>query len=146
MLEFWWSGSPVGDPFGDEVGDERQRASLTSVLATVALGVAGLSVVTAVGQRGGAFRASRDHPAINYSKGPTQNAVASLDRQLQEGAVTLEFGGRSGYLTAVLQALDIPVESQVMVFSKTSRQAPIIDSKNPRAVFFNDYGRRWLGP
>ena len=110
----------------------------TSVLATVALGVAGLSVVTAVGQRGGAFRASRDHPAINYSKGPTQNAVASLDRQLQEGAVTLEFGGRSGYLTAVLQALDIPVESQVIVFSKTSRQAPIIDSKNPRAVFFND--------
>jgi hypothetical protein len=32
----------------------------------------------------------------------------------------------------------VPVESQVVVFSQTSLQAPIINAKNPRALYFND--------
>lgn len=39
---------------------------------------------------------------------------------------------------SVLNALDIPVESQVLVFSKTSFQAPRISPRMPRALYFND--------
>ncbi len=85
-------------------------------ISAAACVLAGLVAVTAVAQRGGAFRASRDHPAIKYSTGPVSNAVAELNRKIQEGTVHLEFEGRSGYLRSVLDALDIPVESQVTVF------------------------------
>ena len=38
----------------------------------------------------------------------------------------------------MLAALDVPVESQVLVFSKTSFQASRISPQNPRAIYFND--------
>jgi hypothetical protein len=38
----------------------------------------------------------------------------------------------------VLDALNVPVESQVLVFSKTSFQASRIGPKNPRAIYFDD--------
>ena len=66
------------------------------------------------------------------------NAVARLNRRLEEGKVRLRFDGPQGYLRSVLQALEIPVESQVAVFSKTSLQARIISPANPRTIFFNE--------
>ena len=38
----------------------------------------------------------------------------------------------------MLSALNVPIDSQVLVFSKTSFQAPRINPTNPRAIFFND--------
>ena len=102
------------------------------------VGVAGLGVVATAGQRGGVFRASRDHPAIQYTAGAVRNAASRLNEQLQAGDVHLEFDGRSGYLESLLAALEIPIESQVTVFSKTSRQASEISSHNPRAIYFSD--------
>jgi hypothetical protein len=89
-------------------------------------------------QRRDAFVASRDHAAIRYSTGETNNPVAALARRLQSGAVTLKFDPASGYLRSVLDALSVPVESQSLVFSKTSFQASHINYRNPRAVYFND--------
>ena len=43
-----------------------------------------------------------------------------------------------GYLPAVLAALDVPIDSQMLVFSKTSVQAARISPKRPRAVYFSD--------
>jgi hypothetical protein len=43
-----------------------------------------------------------------------------------------------GYLPALLEALHVPVESQMAVFSKTSIQAMHIEPANPRVLFFND--------
>ncbi len=57
---------------------------------------------------------------------------------MQRGEVTLQKNGPSGYLSSVLEALEVPIDSQVLVFSKTSFQAPRINPKNPRAIFFND--------
>ena len=96
------------------------------------------TVSTWAGQRGGAFRASRDHPAIRYSDGPVSNAIDSLNKQLDAGALALTFNGPSGYLPSVLDALNVPVESQVLVFSPTSFQAEYIRFNNPRAVYFTD--------
>lgn len=109
--------------------------------AAIAVSVMGLVASTAVvsfGQRGGVFRASRDHPAIEYSTGPVNNAITRLNQRLQDGVVQLDYRGRSGYLRSVLDALEISVTSQVTVFSKTSLQARRINSKNPRAIYFAD--------
>jgi hypothetical protein len=80
----------------------------------------------------------RNHPAISYERAPVSNAVTQLNDRLRAGEVSLESNGPSGYLESLLKLLDVPVESQVLVFSKTSFQAPRINPKNPRAIFFND--------
>lgn len=77
------------------------------------------------------------HPAIGYGT-PPDDRVAELNRNLQAGTVRLDFEGRSGYLRALLAALDIPVESQIALFSGTSLQARNISARTPRTIFFND--------
>ena len=106
-------------------------------LAAVAL-LAALSTTTLTGQRGGAFRESRDHPAIRYSDGARHDAVTALDQAVQTGEIALAFEPTTGYLRSVLDALDIPIESQVTVFSETAFQARWVGPENPRAIFFND--------
>jgi hypothetical protein len=77
------------------------------------------------------------HPAIRYP-GASSDRVAQLNRRLQAGDVRLEFEERTGYLRSLLSALDIPVESQIALFSGTSLQARLVNAKNPRTIFFND--------
>jgi hypothetical protein len=89
-------------------------------------------------QRAGAFRGSTEDPAIKYSTAPLNNAVADVNRKLQDGAVQLGFEGRSGFLRSALDALQIPIDSQLLVFSRASLQGKQIGEQNPRAIFFND--------
>jgi hypothetical protein len=89
-------------------------------------------------QRRDVFVASRDHPAIAYSDTEPSDAILALNEKLADGSVTLAFDPVSGYLRSVLEVLDIPVESQALVFSQTSFQAPKIHIDNPRALYFND--------
>jgi hypothetical protein len=95
--------------------------------------------ITVAAQRSGAFGASRDHPAIAYSKSTPADAVTQLNRRLADGSVRLTFEPETGYLKSLLTALDVPVESQVLVYSQTSFQARKISRSNPRAVYFNDH-------
>jgi hypothetical protein len=80
----------------------------------------------------------RNHPAIAYATAPVSDPVAQLNERLKRGEVTLEKNEHSGYLPSVLSALGVSIDSQVLVFSKTSFQAPRINPTNPRAIFFND--------
>jgi hypothetical protein len=80
----------------------------------------------------------RNHPAISYERAPVTDAVSQLNARLRSGETKLESAGPSGYLTSLLSTLKIRVESQVLVFSKTSFQAPRINPKNPRAIYFGD--------
>jgi hypothetical protein len=79
-----------------------------------------------------------DHPAIHYRL-PANDAVAKLDARLRDGSVQLGWREPGGYLRALLDALQIPVESQILVMSKTSLQAGLISPANPRSIFFNDH-------
>jgi hypothetical protein len=97
-----------------------------------------LGAAAAGGQRTDAFVESRDHPAIAYSTAPAHDAVAALKASIESGASGLRFDPGTGYLRATLEALRVPVESQVLVFSQTSRQADRINLHNPRALYFND--------
>jgi hypothetical protein len=81
------------------------------------------------------------HPAIEYGIRPPHDPVANLMRDIQDGKVQLKFAtevGRDGYLRSLLAALNIPLESQMAVFSKTSVQSAIIGPSNPRKLYFND--------
>jgi len=90
-------------------------------------------------QRAGTFRGSSDDPAIRYSTTTAlNNAVVDVNKRLQDGTLQLAFDERSGFLRSVLEALRIPVDSQLLVFSRTSLQGKRIGEQNPRALFFND--------
>ena len=89
-------------------------------------------------QRAGAFMGSANDPAIRYSTAPLNNAVVEVNKKLQDGTAQLTFEGRSGFLRSALEALQIPVDSQLLVFSRASLQGRRINEQNPRALFFND--------
>ncbi|HEX5229386.1 MAG TPA: hypothetical protein VFW44_16835 [Bryobacteraceae bacterium] len=79
-----------------------------------------------------------DHAAIGYPTQPTNDAVSRLQDKLDSGAVKLDFDAKFGYLPSLLKHLGINTDSQMLVFSKTSFQAPKISPKEPRALYFND--------
>jgi hypothetical protein len=79
-----------------------------------------------------------EHPAIQYAARPGRDRVSRLDRALAEGTATLAFHQSNGYLRAVLDALGVPAESQILVFSKTGIQRVHTSPQNPRAIFFTD--------
>ena len=99
---------------------------------------AGACAAAVLAQRTDAFVESRDHPAIEYSKGAVTDRVADLNRQIRDRSIRLKFDGPGGYLRSALEGLKVPVESQVALFSQNSSQGDLISMKNPRALFFND--------
>jgi hypothetical protein len=80
----------------------------------------------------------RDDPVIDYANKASNDPVARLNRQLDAGTAVLRFDSIRGFLPSVLRALNIPIESQMLVFSKTSIQAFRISPHSPRALYFND--------
>ncbi len=79
-----------------------------------------------------------EHPAIQYETRPTTDLVTRLNATLASGSRSLERDARTGYLLPVLKALNIPVESQLLVFSKTGLQREHTGPGNPRALYFNE--------
>jgi hypothetical protein len=78
-----------------------------------------------------------EHPAIQYALRPTHDPVARLSDAVAAGKTKLPFRQDSGYLRPVLDALGIPVETQVLLFSKTGIQGSDTGPTNPRALFYN---------
>lgn len=71
--------------------------------------------------------ASRDSGRIN-----------TLQSALQDGTVQIPFAPISGYLQGLLRALNVPIESQVAVFSRASAQGDLVSPDNPRVIYFSD--------
>src|SRR3984957_14860557 len=84
------------------------------------------------------FYVPLDDPAIQYA-GPVSDPVARVEKQLESGKIKLDYATNGwGYLPAVLKQLNINVDSQVLVFSRTSIQTSHISPRTPRAIYFND--------
>lgn len=75
---------------------------------------------------------------IHYEVDARNDPIARLTAALHGGEAQVEWDERRGWLPGLLEALDVPLESQVLVFSKTSLQADRISPSTPRAVYFND--------
>ena len=77
-----------------------------------------------------------EHPAIQYRFRPTTDRVLKLSQAIAAGQ-TLARDPQTGYLRGVLDALGIPVESQLLVFSKTGVQSAYTGPHTPRALYFD---------
>lgn len=77
-------------------------------------------------------------PPIDYAHAPTSDPIVRLQRQVDAGQTKLKFDEEHGYLRSVLEQLNIPVSSQMLVFSQTSFQLRKISPQRPRAIYFND--------
>lgn len=79
-----------------------------------------------------------ENPPIRYSETADNNPVSRLGSALASGEASLAYDERFGYLPSLLSALEVPVSSQLLVFSKTSLQLRQISPSTPRAIYFND--------
>lgn len=118
--------------------DRRFRLRSFIVVALVGAVLAwALAVQAQVAVRNQGFVPFSDAP-IFYRTAPVSDPVARLQSALETDAATLTHDDTFGYLPAVLDALDIPRSSQMLVFSKTSFQYRHISPTTPRSLYFND--------
>lgn len=75
---------------------------------------------------------------INYRSSDLRDPVEKLEKRVERGEIVLRYDTKHGYLKSVLDALNIPVNSQTLVFSKTSFQFSQIAPSVPRALYYND--------
>ena len=75
---------------------------------------------------------------IDYENRQADNRIEDLQKKIDLGEVSLEFDTTNGYLSSLLNELNIPLDSQTLVFSKTSFHRKLINSRNPRALYFDD--------
>jgi hypothetical protein len=61
---------------------------------------------------------------INYLTASVHDPMALLQAKLQAGKVALGHNDRQGCLRSVLEQLNVPISSQVLVFSKTGFWSP----------------------
>lgn len=78
-----------------------------------------------------------DLPPISYSDTPPTGGLARKVAEIASGARKPAGDGQLDRLQFVLRELGVPEESQVLVFSKTSHQNPLIHPRNPRALYFS---------
>lgn len=75
---------------------------------------------------------------VDYFGTELSDAVSEVSKQLDSGKAQLVADDRFGYLLSTLELLNVPLESQVLVYSKTARTPDLVSPKTPRAIFFND--------
>jgi hypothetical protein len=112
--------------------DSRIRISMHTISTAVRFRISALGLC-------GALAAAALAPARAQEPLPAPtDPVSQLAAQLDRGDTTLEFREGAGYLPSLLEHLDLNIDSQTLVFSKTSFQQALINPKNPRALYFND--------
>jgi hypothetical protein len=75
---------------------------------------------------------------IDYFSESDDNVIQRLQARLDNREVQFKPQVGTGYLLDLLRVLAVPVESQTLVFSKTSVNQALIKPATPRAIYFND--------
>lgn len=76
-------------------------------------------------------------PPVNYSASQPHDVISRLQQRMSAGEFKFA-GSDKEIVKALLLELHIPVESQLLVFSKTSLQRARIRPESPRALYFSD--------
>ncbi len=97
----------------------------------------GLALVVTAAPRVARSQEFEQEP-IAYSRSQPANCVSQLEQRLVSGEANLTYDSSTGYLRSLLTQLEVPVSSQMLVFSKTSFQRHRIAPRTPRALYFND--------
>ena len=74
----------------------------------------------------------------DYWNREPKDHFAQVMKQIESGEVKLDTTNDKAQLVSLLKALDVPVSSQLLVYSATSFQGGLIRPANPRALYFND--------
>ncbi|MEX1094625.1 MAG: hypothetical protein WED34_01180 [Planctomycetales bacterium] len=97
-----------------------------------------LALVAAVNDSPAARADDYERPPIDYEHGPLADPVTKLRQRIERGEAQLEHDAEHGWLPSLLDELDVPRSSQMLVFSRTSLQRHRISPRHPRALYFND--------
>jgi len=111
-------------------------AFLVCLAASICIAIS--SSAAEEGALSGTFTDWSRHPAVAYAGPVSRDPISDLSDRMRTGTVTLKRDGASGYLRSVLDALHVPLESQIMIFNPDSVQGRRINATNPRSLFFND--------
>lgn len=79
-----------------------------------------------------------ENAPINYSATQPRDAAQHLEKAMLAGRVKIDRKDAWSILRGLMHQFKIPAESQVMVFSKTSKQNDRISPRTPRVVYFGD--------
>jgi hypothetical protein len=79
-----------------------------------------------------------DRPPHEYHARQPRDRFTRLKADLESGRIALERGSEKEFVISLLRALEIPITSQMLVFSTTSLQLRLITPSNPRALYFNE--------
>src|SRR3954464_11264949 len=79
-----------------------------------------------------------EDPLHGYYTATPTDRFTRFNTELLAGRKTLATGDELTILRSVLKELEIPVSSQMLVYSVTSLQKNLISPRRPRALYFND--------
>lgn len=77
-------------------------------------------------------------PRHGYDTQLPQDRFSRFEAEWKAGRQQLDASGELPFLRSLLAALEVPVSSQMLVFTATSLQKGRISARNPRALYFND--------
>lgn len=76
--------------------------------------------------------------AVDYFNDDTEDVLAHWRQTVDLNTAPLKTHPSRGYLDGLLAELDIPISSQMLVFTKTALNPRLISPQTPRAIYFND--------
>ncbi|MEM8954675.1 MAG: hypothetical protein AAGD22_11030 [Verrucomicrobiota bacterium] len=76
---------------------------------------------------------------IRYSSSIADTPITRIADRIKNGEPLLNKASDRENVLSLLELLDIPKESQILVYSKTSAQNSLISPQTPRAIYFNDH-------
>lgn len=79
-----------------------------------------------------------DQPPHDYWTAQMNDPMTRLLAEIERGEKVIKEQPGLPLVRRLLKGLEIPVESQVLVFSRTSLQRGLVSPGNPRAIFFNE--------
>ncbi len=109
-----------------------------SLIAPAVLAAVGCFAMRAYGQiavRNQGYIPYSDAP-INYRSDDLHDPVAKLQQQLDQGKASLEYDSEHGYLRSVLKLLNVPIDSQTLVFLENQLSIPEDLSRTPPGALF----------
>ncbi len=75
---------------------------------------------------------------IRYSDTKAKGPLSKIATEIEAGRLAFDSSSEKNFLRDFLRHLEVPVESQVLVFSRTSLQNDRISPSRPRAIYFSE--------
>lgn len=79
-----------------------------------------------------------EKPPHNYKTRPLHDPFSKMISRFETEPGILDRSSEKAFLLSLLKVFDVPVNSQMLVFSTTSLQLSLISPSNPRAIYFNE--------